>query len=184
MDHFFAIWGNNNKLLLHSTTSNNYQNLIPERLAIGFSEINYNSYSWRSYFYIDHKTGIKILTAQRNDLRLLLTEKISRDHIVPLVLLLPFIGLLIWLSFNHSIQIICNVAREVKNRKSDALDPIDTKSVPHEILPLITELNRLFKALESAFLKEKRFTSDAAHELKTPLAALKSQVEMGNAYRR
>ncbi len=66
----------------------------------------------------------------------------------------------------------------MKHRESDYLEPLDIQSVPAEIAPMIIELNSLFDRLKTAFFRHERFTSDAAHELKTPLAALSIQTQV------
>jgi two-component system sensor histidine kinase QseC len=70
------------------------------------------------------------------------------------------------------------IADEVGQRAADRLDPVDLEIVPAEIKPLIDELNKLFLRLKQAFEREQRFSADAAHELRTPLAALKTQAQV------
>ncbi len=177
VDHVFAIWNAQNKLILHSAYPENFDRLDISELSNGFSELDITDFNWRIYFYRDQKSGIKVLTGQRLDLRTFLAAKIARDHLLPLIFILPLLGLFIWLSFNTTLRMLSRVVTEVKQRDPDSLDPISETNVPTEIKPLITELNRLFSILHDAFEREKRFTADAAHELKTPLAALKTQIE-------
>ena len=70
------------------------------------------------------------------------------------------------------------VAEEVANRDPNYLDPMDINHVPEEIKPLVKEINLLLSRLKQGFEREKRFAADAAHELRTPLAALKTQAQV------
>ncbi|HLF67355.1 MAG TPA: ATP-binding protein, partial [Gammaproteobacteria bacterium] len=85
---------------------------------------------------------------------------------------------LIWIIVGSGLDSIKRVADEISHRAPTHLNPVDIKAIPKEIQPLIDELNRLFSELHEAFEREKRFAADAAHELKTPLAALRAQTQV------
>jgi signal transduction histidine kinase len=85
---------------------------------------------------------------------------------------------LIWLGVSSAINPLHRVTAEVKSRRADDLAPVAVAAVPEEVSPLIEALNALFKRVEAAFDNERRFTSDAAHELRTPLAGLKLQAQL------
>jgi len=97
---------------------------------------------------------------------------------MPLLLALPVLAILIWIVIGRGIRPLTRVADEVANRAPQHLDPLDTHAVPQEIMPLVNSLNVLFARLQQAFEHERRFTADAAHELRTPLAALKTQAQV------
>jgi len=84
---------------------------------------------------------------------------------------------LIWVIVGKALHILKRVTSEVSNRAPSYLQPVDLKAVPAEIVPLVEALNHLFGRLRDAFEREKRFTGDAAHELKTPLAAISAQAQ-------
>ena len=69
------------------------------------------------------------------------------------------------------------VAKKVERRDPNSLVPISSEGVPQEVVPMVESLNRLFVRVQSAFENERRFTADAAHELRTPLAALKTMAQ-------
>ncbi len=73
---------------------------------------------------------------------------------------------------------LTRVAKEVANRAPGHLVPVNLTGVPVEIKPVILEINNLFDRLYQALEREKRFAADAAHELRTPLAALKTQAQV------
>ena len=77
-----------------------------------------------------------------------------------------------------ALRSITRVTSEISNRASTYLEPVDPENTPLEIKPLVEELNQLFIRLKLAFERNKRFAADAAHELRTPLAALKTQAQV------
>ena len=91
---------------------------------------------------------------------------------------MPAAAGLVWLAIGWGLKPFSRVAGEVKNRNIRNLDALDVESVPEEVKPLVLELNWLFATLKESFDKERRFTSDAAHELRTPLAALKTHAQL------
>jgi len=90
----------------------------------------------------------------------------------------PLSGLLIWIIVGKGLDSLEQVAQEVAHRAPSHLEPVNLKKIPQEIKPVIDELNNLFYRLKLAFEREKRFAADAAHELRTPLAAIKVQAQL------
>jgi len=77
-----------------------------------------------------------------------------------------------------ALRSITRVTSEISNRASTYLEPVAAENIPIEIKPLVVELNQLFIRLKLAFERNKRFAADAAHELRTPLAALKTHAQV------
>jgi two-component system sensor histidine kinase QseC len=90
----------------------------------------------------------------------------------------PLSGLVIWIIIGRGLSSLRRFANEVAQRAADHLEPVNLEEVPSEITPLVDELNKLFLRLKQAFDREQRFAGDAAHELRTPLAALKTQAQV------
>jgi len=104
--------------------------------------------------------------------------KIIIDDLYIMLLTFPLSGLLIWIIIGRGLDSLDRVAVEVSNRAPTHLEPVSLEGVPEEIRPLVDELNHLFLRLSDGFEREKRFAADAAHELKTPLAAIKVQAQV------
>ena len=104
--------------------------------------------------------------------------RIVRDEIYVILFVFPLSGILIWFILGRGLKTLGAVAQEVANRETSHLEPVKMVAIPEEISPLVDELNHLFSRLKEGFEREKRFASDAAHELRTPLAAIKAQAQV------
>lgn len=118
------------------------------------------------------------LLAERNNARNKLGRRITLDDLYIMLMVFPLSGILIWIIIGRGLKSLDKVAQEVANRAPSHLEPVNLTEVPEEIKPLLDELNHLFFRLKEGFEREKRFTADAAHELRTPLAAIKTQAQV------
>lgn len=176
MDKFnFQVWTNGGKLLLHSSTAPK----TPLTAEIdGFSDKKIADQDWRVFTAYNNKAGIRTVLAERYDTRNELGHQIAQDDLYIMLLTFPLSGLLIWIIIGRGLDSLDKVAEEVANRAPSHLEPVDLKEIPEEIKPVIDELNKLFFRLKEGFEREKRFAADAAHELRTPLAAIKTQAQV------
>lgn len=171
----FQVWTNGGKLLLHSSTAPK----IPLTSEVdGFSDKKISNQDWRVFTTYNDKAGIRTVLAERYDTRNELGHRIAQDDLYIMLLTFPLSGLLIWIIIGRGLDSLDRVAEEVANRAPTHLEPVDLHEVPEEIKPVIDELNKLFFRLKEGFEREKRFAADAAHELRTPLAALKTQAQV------
>jgi len=176
LDKFnFQVWTNGGKLLLHSSTAPK----IPLTAEVdGFSDKKVADQNWRVFTTYNDKAGVRTVLAERYDTRNELGHRIAQDDLYIMLLTFPLSGLLIWIIIGRGLDSLDKVAQEVANRAPTHLEPVDLQEVPEEIKPVIDELNKLFFRLKEGFEREKRFAADAAHELRTPLAALKAQAQV------
>ncbi|MCI0505608.1 MAG: ATP-binding protein [Gammaproteobacteria bacterium] len=176
----FQVWDSNKKLLLRSATAPatalSAGALDPANR--GFSDEVVGAYDWRVFSLWDESQQHLIQVAERYDVRDELITKISRQLITPSLISLPFLGLMIWIGIGRGLRLIQRVAEEVTRRDPGYLESMEVGPVPSEIKPLVGSLNHLFERLKKALETERQFTDDAAHELRTPLAALKTQAQV------
>jgi two-component system, OmpR family, sensor histidine kinase QseC len=176
LDRFnFQVWTNGGKLLLHSSNAPKVP-LTGE--TDGFSDKSISNQDWRVFTTYNDKAGIRTVLAERYNTRNELGHRIAQDDLYIMLLTFPLSGLLIWIIIGRGLDSLEKVAEEVANRAPSHLEPVDLHEVPEEIKPVIDELNKLFFRLKEGFEREKRFAADAAHELRTPLAALKAQAQV------
>lgn len=174
--HFmFQIWSGDGKLLFHSLNS---INITLKNTPRGFSDIIIRDNDWRAYAGIDPDTHTKIVVAELYEIRNKLTDLITKNNGYILLLTFPVFAFLIWIIVGLALRSVTRVTNEISNRASTYLEPVDATNIPIEIKPLVIELNQLFLRLQLVFDRNKRFAGDAAHELRTPLAALKTQAQV------
>ncbi len=170
----FQVW-ENKQLILRSPES---PKTPFSTNSSGFNRIWLNGHYWRTYSIKSKLSNLTIIVANKEDYREHLENRITQDSIMIMLITYPFLALLIWLVVGRGLRPIDRVTEAVKRRDPNYLEPVDNKSVPTEISPLIDELNGLLGRLKQAYIRHERFTSDAAHELKTPLAALSIQTQV------
>lgn len=142
----------------------------------GFANIRHEGQTWRIYTL---KTdSIYIITAQPTDIRVKLAFNSALHILQPLVLLLPFLVVAVWLLVGQGLASLNRTAKIVSTRSSTSLEPLPVNGLPVEVKQLVLALNDLLARLEQSLESQKRFASDAAHELRTPLTALKLQVQL------
>ena len=171
----FQVWGKGNRLILHSLDPLELP-LIPQH--DGFTDQQIGSQKWRVFTTNNEKSGIKTILSEHYDTRNELGHSIAQDDLYIMLLTFPLSGLLIWIIIGRGLGSLDKVAKEVADRAPTNLEPVNLEEVPEEIKPVIDELNKLFNRLHEGFEREKRFAADAAHELRTPLAALKAQAQV------
>lgn len=149
--------------------------------------LSHRSEDWRvAYTYLnspaageaDPPASVLIQVAETLERRNALANEIIRGIIVPQFLLLPVAVFLVWFGLSRGLHPLKAVQERIRNRRPDDFSPIDPRGTPEEIAPLVTAFNDLLLRLEQNIGAQKRFISDAAHQLKTPLAGLRTQAEL------
>ncbi len=171
----YQVWINDTYLALRSASAPR----IPLANADnGFSDVRIEQHRWRIFAITHDHLPIKVLVGQQYNIRGELAQDIAFRILIPILVTLPILALAIWYGVGHAMKPLNKVARDVANRAPDHLTPIDSRSVPVEAEPLIRSLNALLTRVQSAFDSERRFTADAAHELRTPLAGIRAQAQV------
>ncbi len=172
------VWSMSGRLLAKSGGAPE-GNLAEERE--GFSDRLMNGEAWRVYTVVDPEHGVRVAVGDRLGLR----ARLARDLIVglvgPALLAVPLLGAMIWMSLGRGLAPLRRVTGEISSRDGNDIRPVDDAGTPDEVRPLIVALNGLFTKVETALRHEKEMTAFAAHELKTPLAGLKTQAQVALA---
>ena len=149
---------------------------LPVPVTEGYSDVVHDGRVWRVYTHVSGDHAVQV--AHALDERRELAAQAALRTLLPLALLIPFLGVLIWYAVGRGLRPLDAVSRAVAMRRPDAMSPLAETGLPRELQPLAASLNALLARLDEALAAQRRFTADAAHELRTPLAALALQAEV------
>lgn len=170
----FQIWAQGQTLLLHSADAPQVKLSETEE---GYSDATVNGRNWRVFSHWDARHEYLVQVGEAADAREHLAGEILKKLVQPLLVALPLLGLLVWFAVGASLKPLDRIGAAIARREPKYLAPIEGE-VPQEIAPMVQRLNSLLERVQSSLEGERRFTSDAAHELRTPLAALKTQLQV------
>ncbi|WP_158782475.1 quorum sensing histidine kinase QseC [Pantoea sp. BAV 3049] len=133
---------------------------------------------WRLVWLSTPDKRYLVVVGQEWEYRDDMTRDIVETNLVPWLVALPIMLLLLLWLVTHELVPLKRIAHQLRQRSPDDSSPLQENRVPQEVRPLLEELNALFARTGEMLVRERRFTSDAAHELRSPLAALKVQTEV------
>lgn len=168
------VWGAGDVLLFRSSPETPTAPLSPRRR--GYSDVVIAGAAWRVFGAVDEGRGLAVLAGQRGDVQAEIADAVTANLLRPVIFVLPLLGALLWFGVGWGTASLRRVAEELRAREARRLDPLELAGVPVEVLPLVAALNTLLADLARALDAERRFTADAAHELRTPLAVASTWV--------
>ena len=170
-EFLIQISGAGGKLVFQSTPHAN----LPLDAAPGFSRFEADGKNYRLFSLQSGEQYIQV--AQDRSGRRGLARKLALKAVSPIVVMVPLLFLMVWWVVSASLAPAERVRSQLASRRADELAEVNEEGLPAEIYPLVHELNLLFRRVRHAFDAQKNFIADAAHELRSPLSALKLQVE-------
>ncbi len=144
--------------------------------ALGYADVRVAGGSWRTYG-LQTVDGV-IQIAQPLRVRAAFARGAALRVVIPLLLLVPLLGAAIFGVVGNGLRPLRRVATEVQRRDVHSLTPLATERLPQEVAPLIDALNRLLLRLHAAFQTQRAFVADAAHELRSPLTAVRVELQL------
>jgi two-component system sensor histidine kinase QseC len=174
----YQIWGRGSHLLLRSANA-------PDKAMTdedGYSETTDNQGQlWRHFGVWDRHHDFRVVVSEAHDLRNGLVRRIALHLVSPLLLGLPALVFLLWVSISRGLDPLAGLTREIGRRIPESLAPLDASRAPGEVRPMVQALNSLLRRMTETLESERRFTANAAHELRTPLAAIQAQLHTARA---
>lgn len=147
---------------------------LPGLTTLGFSTVRTPEGEWRVYGL---RTPFNVIqVAQPMRVRESRAAHLAARVLLPLLLLMPALGMVIWISVGRVLAPLRRLAQQVGSRPAVESAPLREQGLPAEVQPLVASLNDLLGRLNSQRERERRFIADAAHELRTPLTALRLQL--------
>lgn len=169
-DTGFQVWDRQRRLLVRSANTPATP-IAP--FEAGFRFDNFAGHRWRTLVRHEPPDGHWVMVAERAEARFLLADSVARESLLAVLAALPVAALLIWLIVGHGMRRLDRLAGVLRGKAAEDLTPLDMPDPPAELAVIIGAVNGLLQRLEQSLSRERRLTADAAHELRTPIAALK-----------
>jgi two-component system OmpR family sensor kinase len=170
-DLVLQVWSPDGVQVFHSVS----RARLPQRAVLGFSNVRANGTTYRIFSIQTNNQTVQV--AQDLAVRRSMAGSLALRTLGPIAVMMPILMLVVWWVVSGSLEPVARVRSQVASRQADDLSPVSETGLPDEVQPLVHELNLLFGRVRTAFETQQNFVADAAHELRTPLAALKLQVQ-------
>ncbi|TBR39741.1 MULTISPECIES: ATP-binding protein [Dyella] len=165
----FQVVDSDGKVLL---TTASLGDLPPPRPTdAGFRDTRQGDYRWRIFTLPPDAEGVVIRSGERYDSRHDIMQALWIEHSLPLLLGMPILGLLVGWAVTRGLRPLQELAQRLSTRRVGSREPLEIRRAPAELAPVISALNEQFARLENTLERERRFSADVAHELRTPLAS-------------
>ena len=178
----FAIFTRDGKMVLND--GENGQDIPYHYRRDGFEDgrLEGDNDEWRFLWLTSPDGQYRVVVGQEWEYRQDMALDVVSSQLTPWLVALPVMLLLLILLLSRELKPLKKLAATLRSRSPDATDKLPTEGVPTEVRPLLDALNHLFARTQEMMSRERRFTSDAAHELRSPLAALKVQTDVAQLY--
>ncbi|MHB1199495.1 MAG: ATP-binding protein [Polaromonas sp.] len=149
----------------------------------GFETVLIDGDAWRVFAAYGPERGVQVYVGERTSLRAGILWAVLRSMLWPMAVALPLLALSVWWAVYRGVAPMRRLGRALAERQALALQPVRLDGAPSEMALMVNALNGLFERIGTLLESERRFTADAAHELRTPIAAIRmqAQVALGEA---
>jgi two-component system, OmpR family, sensor histidine kinase QseC len=144
----------------------------------GFDTVRHDGESWRVFATRGSEADVQVYVGEQLDSRNDIVWAMLRGMLLPMALALPALAALLWWAVHRALVPLRTLGYTLGQRAPDATHPVEVPDIPTEMQPLVAELNALLTRIERMVESERRFTADAAHELRTPIAAIRAQAQV------
>jgi two-component system, OmpR family, sensor histidine kinase QseC len=170
------------RLVLRSADAPQRALLAPQAMAgMGFTTVAVDGVAWRVFSTRGGENDVQVFVGERLDAREHIVRAALWGTVWPLVLALPPLALLSWWAIRRGLKPLRSLGEQLAARTTNTLQPLGLADPPAEVAPLVQALNGLFSRIDTMLHSERRFTADAAHELRTPIAAIRAQAQVALA---
>jgi two-component system OmpR family sensor kinase len=170
-DFIVQVWTNEGLRIFESAVGA----ALPQLAVLGFANVPAHGTTYRVFSLQTPAQVIQV--AQDMAVRRAMARALALRSLLPLALMAPLLALAVWWTVTRQLAPVQRVRAQLAQRQADDLSPVSDAQLPDEVRPVVAELNLLFARVRTAFEAQQHFVADAAHELRSPLAALKLQLQ-------
>jgi two-component system sensor histidine kinase QseC len=147
----------------------------------GFDTVEIGGAAWRVFSAHGSENDVHVYVGEEVHSRANILWAVLRSTLLPMAVALPLLALALWWAIHRSLAPMRQLGLTLSRRQPSALEPLALDGAPAEIAPVVHALNDLFERIGSLLESERRFTADASHELRTPIAAIRAQAQVAMA---
>jgi len=151
---------------------------VSGRVDDGFRSVAIDGVSWRVFAAHGRERDVQVFVGEQIESRNAILWAVLRSALTPVLLALPLLALAAWWAIRRGVAPMKTLGSTLAQRRPQALQPVCVEGAPSEMTPMIDSLNGLFARIADLMASERRFTADAAHELRTPIAAIRTQAQV------
>lgn len=159
-----------------------------KRFKTGFKTVQIDGTAWRVFAARGAERDVQVYVGEQVSSRASILWAVLRSTLWPMAVALPLLALALWWAVYRGVAPLHRLGRALAGRQPQALYPVALDGAPSEMRPMVNSLNGLFERISALLESERRFTADAAHELRTPIAAIRAQAQValgeGDDFRR
>jgi two-component system, OmpR family, sensor histidine kinase QseC len=149
-----------------------------EHFKTGFKTVRIDGVAWRVFAAHGAERDVQVYVGEQVDSRASILWALLRSALWPMLVALPLLALAAWWAVYRGVAPLRRLGRTLAKRQPQALTPVVVDGAPSEMRPMLDALNGLFSRIGALIESERRFTADAAHELRTPIAAIRAQAQV------
>jgi two-component system sensor histidine kinase QseC len=148
-------------------------------LIRGYSTVTLGDQTqWRVFGAQGAEGDVQVFVGEQTASRNAILWAVLKGVLMPLLYALPVLAVVGWLAVRKGLAPLHHLSQLLAHRRPSALEPVVLSDVPSEVTPVVDALNALFERIQAMLVSERRFTADAAHELRTPIAAIRTQAQV------
>ncbi len=167
------------RLGLHSTNAPRTPMVALDKgFRSGFKTVSLDGLSWRVFAAHGAERDVQVYVGEQQQSRASILWAVLRGALWPMLLALPLLALAVWWAVWRETGPLRELGRRLAQRSPQDLQALSLARTPAEVKPMLAALNQLFERMTERLTAERRFTADAAHELRTPLAAIRAQAQV------
>lgn len=152
-----------------------------EHFRTGFKSVQFDGVAWRVFAAHGGKRDVQVYVGEQVNSRSAILWAVLRSTLWPMLVALPLLALAAWWAVYKGVAPLRRLGRTLAERRPQTLHPVVVDGAPAEMGPMLDALNGLFQRIAELMELERRFTADAAHELRTPIAAIRAQAQVALA---